>query len=85
MNDKQRYVAIGSGVAIVLALLFPPFHFRLPNGMVANMGYGWLFSPPEYSADRAGSVTVEMLLMEWIAIAAVASILWWLFKDRPPR
>lgn len=88
MNDKQKRVVIGAAVAVAVALLFPPFHARMPNGVVRNLGYGFLLDPPHYvtySIDIVGSVTVEMLLMEWVAIAIVAGVLWWLFKDVPPQ
>lgn len=83
MNDKQKRIVIGAAVAVLLTLLFPPFHFRLPNGVVINLGYGFLFDPPQRSAGYVGSVTVDLLLVEWVAIALVSGILWWLFKDKP--
>jgi len=82
MNDKQRYVVIGAAVAVALTTLFPPFHIALRAGMFTNMGYHFLFSPPQRSDDYVGSVTVELLLIEWAAIALVSGALWWLFKDK---
>jgi hypothetical protein len=85
MNDKQRYVVIGAVVAVVLTMLFPPFHIALRAGIVTNMGYGFLFSPPQRGEGYVGSVTVELLLVEWVAIALVSGVLWWLCKDKPPK
>lgn len=88
MNNQQRYVVIGAAIAVVAALLYPPFHINFPNGVSHNLGFGFLFDPPAYGASwdnsgRPGSVTIGLLMVEWLAIAGVAGLLWWLFKDRP--
>lgn len=81
MNDLQKRILIGAIVAVVLTMLFPPFHIALRPGIVTNMGYGFLFSPPQRSAGYAGSVTVELLLLEWLGILLVAGGLFWLARD----
>ena len=84
MNDKQKRIVIGAAGAVLLTLLFPPFHIRYGNGVVANLGFGFLFDAPSRPGGGVqGSVTVELLLIEWVAIAIVAGVLWWLLKEKP--
>jgi len=90
MNPKQQKVLIGALVAIVAALLFPPHHFTYPNRVTLNLGYGFIFDPPVAllgEVFRDGSITIEVLLIEWAAIALVAGVLWWMTAttkdDRP--
>lgn len=70
MIARQRLVLLLAAVAIVATLLFPPFHLRGDGGVVVNLGYSVLWSPPGYE----GSATVDeaMLLVEWIGILLVA-------------
>ena len=87
MNEKQRYVVIAAAVAVALALVFPPFHFRTYNGVIINLGYWLLFNPPlrwiSDTSSIAGAVTVSVLLLEWAAITLVAGALWWILKNKP--
>ena len=85
MNEKQRYVAIAAAAGVILALLFPPFIFTLPNGVTRNLGYSFLFSPAEFIASTGfsypGSVNIALLAMEWAGILIAAAIAWHLLKD----
>lgn len=85
MNSKQRVVLICAAAAVIIAMLFPPFDIRFPNGVTRNIGYGFLFSPAEYATSLGssypGSVNVSLLAMEWAAIILVAAVAWWLLKD----
>ena len=80
VNTKQRRIAIATLAVIVLSLAFPPFHMHLQNGMVTNLGYAFIFSPPDWRG-LVGSVDVGMLAAEWVAVVIVGATLCWLNKD----
>lgn len=84
MNEKQRIICFAAAALIVAALLFPPFQFNFPNGVVRNLGYGFLFSPPPFVSSSGlkypGSVNIIMLFMEWVGILIVAAIAWLLAR-----
>lgn len=68
-------ILITGAAAALLALLFPPFYARFPNGAVFNMGYSWLFDPPVKGSITA-SVDVSMVLLEWVVIAVITGVAW---------
>jgi hypothetical protein len=59
-------------------LLFPPYQISR-NGIVFNMGYDWLFSPPE-RGNIVAAVNVSMLLVEWLASLIIGSLAFMLTK-----
>ena len=79
MNKRQRLIVIWAAALAVVMLLFPPFHFQRPQGLVFNLGYGFLFDPPMFQS-LAGSVNIAMLLVQWAALVALAAVLWWVTK-----
>lgn len=46
MTHKQRTLLVGLGVVIIAMILFPPFQYRT-QAATLNLGYSFLFSPPE--------------------------------------
>lgn len=67
---RQRLVLGLGAVAIVLALIFPPFHMETAGHVVFNAGYAWLWRPP---LNGTATVNVQMLAAEWTAIALVCA------------
>ena len=84
MNEKQKKIVIGAICVIVAMLLYPPFLFHGPNAITRNLGYSFLFDPPRivYPDGVQGTVDIAMLLVQWLAVAVVAAVLWWLSKDK---
>lgn len=83
MNKRQRLIVKSALAAVIAAFLFPPFYARLPNGIVTNLGYGFVFDPPRFdgSSRFTGAIDIGVLVVEWVLIAAVAAVAWWLSKD----
>lgn len=74
MNSKQKIVlmlAIGVGILISL---FPPFATYLPNGAQANEGYSFFIAPPKGNYTITPSINVTLLLIQWLALSAVAAV-----------
>jgi hypothetical protein len=70
---KAQLIALVAAVAVTLTILFPPFVFDRGDA-TQNLGYGFLFSPPEvvYGRDIYGTVNVSLLIAEWIAIVVIS-------------
>lgn len=62
---------------ILLMLLFPPFHRGYQGGSI-NMGYSFIFSPPEVIS----TVNTGMLFMQWIGALILGGIAFFLLKDQ---
>lgn len=82
VNMKQRRIAMASLAAIILCLAFPPFEIHLQGGIVSNLGYAFIFNPPQWR-DLVGSVNVAVLVSEWLVVAIVGVTLCWLNKEPP--
>jgi len=78
MNKKQRWVLFVSAAVIMLMLLFPPFHFVYTDRAPRNVGYGFLFDPPE----GRPTVNAVMLLVQWVAVMSAGGILWLALRDK---
>lgn len=70
MKTKQIVVVIFTGI-FVLCGVFPPW--RSPGGF--NSGYRMLLDPPNQS-----HVDLSRLLVEWVLVAVVGAVAWWLVK-----
>lgn len=70
MNNTQKAILVAMAVIVVGMLLYPPYQFAAKSGMVMNMGYGWIFSPP----SRVANVNVPVLLVQWVAVAVVGML-----------
>ena len=82
MNTTQRYVLIIAIIIIVLMGIYPPFYFRTYNGVLLNLGYGFVLNPPKVGDGFAGSVNVQLLMVQWLGVVIVAGIAALLTKTR---
>ena len=82
MNKKQRRIIIACIVTILFMLTFPPFHLPRTTFFNENLGYGFIFSPPEYEDyNKIGSININLLLAQWIGVCIVTALSYHLFKD----
>jgi len=83
MNDKQKVTLVVVIVVIATMLLFPPFNFRGANGVIFNLGYGFLFSPPTFEGSPlVGSVDTGMLVTQWIGVLVIGGVAFFMLKNR---
>jgi hypothetical protein len=75
MIDTKSKILIGIAIAMVVAILFPPFTFKTATGVVVNLGYGFLFDPPKSFGGTTGSVNIGLLLVELFVIIIVGTII----------
>lgn len=80
MNTTQKRIMIAVIVIIVGMLVYPPFQVVAKNGVVFNMGYGWIFDPPK-RGYIAASVDVPMLLIQWVGVLVVGGLALFLAKN----
>jgi len=70
-----RRIAVTVSIALLLAVLFPPFHLQI-RGSTINLGYGFLFTPPMLEGESAqqyrGNVNAPMLAIEVAVILVIA-------------
>ena len=69
---QARVAGLGA-LALLLALLFPPFEFRLPDGLVANAGFAFIFTPPS-RGGLAASVNVPLLVSVLFCLGVVVGL-----------
>src|SRR5438552_3548578 len=85
MNKNQKRTLVAVIALIVAMFLYPPFQSVLPNRVVHNMGYRWIFDPP---AGLNGFVTamvdVQMLLVQLLGILIVGGLVFFLAKNQSP-
>lgn len=68
--------------AVFVAMIaYPPFHVVGINGVVFNMGYGWIFDPPQRGYMTA-TVNISMLLTQWIGVLVVGVIAFFVLRDQ---
>ncbi len=82
MNKRQRATLIGVAVIILAMLAFPPFYAQLPTGAVGNMGYSFLWEPPNKNYSFTATVNTGMLFMQWLGILIVGGMLWLTLKSK---
>ena len=71
-----NFVLLVGSLALLAVLLFPPFVVHLPEGVLSNVGFTFLFSPPQIGRLVA-VVNVPLLAVEVAIICAItASVLW---------
>ncbi len=69
LTSVQRLAIIVS-TALLLAVLFPPFHFQTASFTV-NLGFRFLFTPPVWSEQLTASINTPMLAIEVAVILAI--------------
>lgn len=63
INPRQRLVLGATGFFLAAAVLFPPHIINLPNGMVINGGFSFLFSVDSLALVNAGLLGLELLVI----------------------
>ena len=81
MRDKQKTVITILIGVVVAMLMFPPFQFRVQNGVVLNLGYGFIFNPPLVNAAAEGSVNIGMLVVQWLGVIIVGGLILFMLKE----
>lgn len=74
LTVAQKYILICTMAVILLMGLFPPFYFKLPNGLTFNLGYGFIGFPPLALEKFSGLVNYRQLMVQWIGIVLIAGI-----------
>lgn len=82
MNKNQKWILVATVTIILAMLAYPPFQVNYTNGIVFNMGYSWLFEPPQ---EGDAIVNVPMLLIQWIAVLIVGCLAFFLAKNQSKR
>lgn len=67
------FTLLGTALALLALLLFPPFYLPLPGGYATNLGFGWLFSPP-LRGQAVGLVDISLLLLELVVVATAGGL-----------
>lgn len=80
MNKNQKLILVAVLAVIVGMLAYPPFQIVNNNGVVFNMGYGWIVDPPKRGYIKA-TVNVAMLLIQWIGVLVVGGLAFLLAKS----
>ena len=77
MKDTKKVFLACVGLLFLLMLMFPPF---LIDGSItnSNKGYAFIFSPPSWNSN----VNVGLLFVQWLFLAAIGFIGWYLLKDK---
>ena len=85
MNKKQRSILLIVAVALFLLLLFPPFYSPSNNSgkVYGNLGYSFIFSPPESLArsDLYSQVDTRLLSVQALMIFAIGGALYFANKS----
>lgn len=82
MNIKQRWVLIAVAVLVIATFFFPPVVIPIANTSFQYLKYKFLLSLD--SPFSYGTVNVQLLLAEWIAICILGGIGYILCSDRKP-
>jgi len=77
MNQKQKTVLICMVVLMFLMLAFPPFEMVL-DGRIFNLGYGFIFSPPQ---GISGNINIGLLFIQFLVIIVTGVVGWFLLKN----
>lgn len=77
MNKNQMIVAVTVAVLLTAMLCFPPFHLIYETGTF-NVGYSFIFSPPENLA----SVNLGQLSLQFIVALVVGGIAYLVLATR---
>ena len=82
MNQKQKLILVLTAILIAFSVLFPPFQFEYQTRVVNNLGFGFLFRPPEERAGLTGSVNSGLLSVEIFAVGLSGGLLALAFRDK---
>ena len=83
MNEAQKNVLKVAGAAILGMLIYPPFQAFLGKGVITNMGYSWIFDPPELGTSSiVGTVNHLQLLIQWVGVLIIAGLAFIAFRGK---
>ena len=71
--DPVALVAGAGALALLLAMLFPPFEFRFPGGFITNAGFGFILAPP-LRGSLLASVNISLLMSEMCALTVITGL-----------
>lgn len=77
MNMTQRLVLIAIALGTLVMLLWPPFYTQYANGVVDNLGYHYLFSPPQ-QGRAMGIVHAPTLFVQFLGLLIIGGTAWFL-------
>lgn len=83
MDNYSRNILVAAIVIIFAMFAYPPFQVVANNGVIINMGYEWIFSPPKKNGIVA-IVNTNMLLIQWLGVMLVGGATFLLTKYRRP-
>jgi len=76
-SKKQKFIVIITSVAVLIILIFPPFH--ITRGHVGiNVGYSFFAKPPHVAA----SINFEILFVQIAIVIVIGIVLFFLFRDQ---
>ena len=75
---QKVVLSIAAGLGILM-MLFPPFTVE-SSKRTYNMGYAFLFNPPE-KYHLTASVNVELLLIQFVILIVCALFIWFVLKS----
>lgn len=83
MSKRQNNLLVGVIIFILAMLVYPPFQYTGQNGLVTNMGYGWIFDPPMYFGrdNQQATINVPVLLVQWLGVILVGGLGFYLAKE----
>jgi len=77
MNSTQKQTVVISAVAIVLMLIFPPYHFDHHFTLNSSMdGYKFIGS-----STAGGYINWALLFVQWAAVVFLAAVIFIVSKD----
>lgn len=80
MNNKQKKILLIVVGVILVMLIFPPFQVTYQAGVVDNLGYRFILSPPT-DGDRIGTVNIGLLSIQWVGAALIGTGIIFAAKD----
>lgn len=76
MNRNQSRVLLGCALLVVLMCAYPPFTLDLgATRPKLNLGYGWLFQPPQRGA-LIGTVNISLLVLQLGVVCLIGVLLY---------
>ena len=78
LNNTQRKIIIAMIIIMVGMLLFPPFH--VASQAEINLGYSFLFSPPDKYRPELVKIDALLLLTQWFGVLSIGALLVLIFN-----
>ncbi len=75
MNRKQNALCLVVICLVIGMGIYPPHILHARVGVILNLGYNWIFSPPD-----AGTIDTTLLMTQWLGTLIVGGIALFLLK-----